>query len=435
MTRRRAPARAIGLWLLLSTLGVAGSAGATGVDDPPELPDGVDEALRAARRHFQRAEYDQALAALGQARRAQRASPAQRAEVWLLEGYVDVALDRTAAALEAFDRGLRLLPSLRPGPEASPKLRGAFAEALGRAEARTARRAAVRARLLEPEVPRLAHQAIPVTVEVTSPFDGLAVQLVVTGEGETTVVPLPREAQAGRFRGEVPAALCRPDARLRLRAVLLDGDEPFASAPAGDPLSPAGSVPLEVPLARAAVEVRSPIDGAEVRVAGRAVGRTPLPDAVVVPPGRVTVELAARGRRARQEVEVHPGELLRMTLAPPEGPRPVVVARYTLLGLGGALLVVGGVLAGVAHNAASDLENAQAAEPGTMLPATQFSDVRGFQSLGQGASAASIACLVVGGAALVVGAALFAVRPRGADASPSSPSRVRADLLEGRVRF
>src|SRR5262249_34088156 len=111
-----------------------------------------------------------------------------------------------------------------------------------------------------------------------------------------------------------------------------------------------------------------------------------------------------------QVVEVQPGEVAQVTLALGAGrPSPVVVARWTLAAAGVVLLVGGAVLAAEASASAHSLEGAIAREAQTGLPTTDYSTVQGFDRNGRAFSAASIACLTVGGALLATGAALFLV--------------------------
>jgi hypothetical protein len=109
-------------------------------------------------------------------------------------------------------------------------------------------------------------------------------------------------------------------------------------------------------------------------------------------------------------VEVRPGEIGQVTLAlAPTGASALTVSRWSLLAVGGALVVVGAVLAVEADAAERNLARAVAREPGTGLPTTDFSSVRAFDESGRAFAAGSIASFVVGGALAATGALLFLV--------------------------
>jgi hypothetical protein len=186
-----------------------------------------------ARRHYERLEYDQALVALDQERRDAAGDHARLAAAWLLEGSVDLALERTADARTAFARALRLSPSVRLPGDASPKLRARFAEAQAQYQQRARRHAAVRIALAPLPAPEVASRAVEIAAEVTSPFPGLVVQLSVADEAIGFSARLPMTARPdGRYAAVLPADFARPSARLALRAELTDEGELIA-APRG----------------------------------------------------------------------------------------------------------------------------------------------------------------------------------------------------------
>jgi hypothetical protein len=166
-------------------------------------------------------------------------------------------------------------------------------------------------------------------------------------------------------------------------------------------------VEVRLPPHRAAIRIDSTVTGAEVVVAGRPAGRTPLPAPVFVEPGRVRVTIRGRALTTTHEIEVRPGEVARVPFAPPSR---LSISRAVLLGVGGALAITGAGLAVAAWRAESDLESAaRTRDPDSQLPAIEYSSVRGFATAGSGEAIAAVVTLAVGGAALLAGTVLALV--------------------------
>jgi tetratricopeptide (TPR) repeat protein len=113
---------------------------------------------------------------------------------------------------------------------------------------------------------------------------------------------------------------------------------------------PEKRAPLEKALAEVrtkivALRIKATIDGAEVRLNGHALGKTPLEQEVFAEPGAITVELRAEGHDdARQTLDAKAGTTQDVTLAPAPKTRSMVPAVI----LGGVSVVGLGVGAGLA---------------------------------------------------------------------------------------
>ncbi len=351
------------------------------------------------RRHFSRLEYDQALLAAEEARKSAQ-SDDERAESWLYEGYVDVALERELDALRAFDQALSLSPQIRPASDTSPRIAKVFERALKQSESRTLRRQHATL-VLDPVVPpQVALRAFDVSAKVEGAFDGLTVRLEI-GDRETGLsAQLPMASDPnGRYSAHVPADFARPSAELTLSLQLLDHSELF-----GVPTTTA----VRLPEHRAMIEIFSPQRGAQVRVEGNVVGTIPLPAAVPVAPGKIHVTLSLKNQRVTEVLDVRAGEVARATLIAGEsGPSKVVIARYTLMGVGAALLIAGAVLAAEAANEANELALKSNTGRQSGLQPVNFKDVSNIQSTGRAYQDGAIAAFAVGGAAALGSIALF----------------------------
>jgi hypothetical protein len=355
--------------------------------------------LEDAHRHYQRLEYDQALASLEEARQS-ALSPKSVADSWLLEGEIQVVLSREEEARVAFIRALRLQPSLGLPAGSSPKLKTAFDAAVALEAARRQRQARVSLKLITPSPPLVAARAVTVYALVDHAFAGMSLRLQARDADHETSVTLPMIGSAGRYRADVPAETVRPSGHLAVRVELLDQGELVASAPPED--QPAATA--------AAILVSSPFAGAELSVGHHVVGALPMTTRIPVEPGEVIVQVRGRGVAIEQKLDVRPGEIASVTLAGGGGASARSIARTTLLSVGAALLVTGGVLAYEASAAARDLEGSTATEPGSGLPTTQYSSVQSIDRTGRAEAAASIATLVIGGASVVAGLLLFVPR-------------------------
>jgi hypothetical protein len=367
--------------------------------------------LDDARRHYQRLEYDQALALLDEARRT-TTDDHLRAEAWLLEGYIEIALARDADARRAFSRALSLDESLRPQTDTSPRLLAAFNQALA---SRRARQDTV-VHVDDIAAPPVAERGFDVVAHLAP--EGAGARLHVTDGGDLSA-NLPMTLGPRGHVAHVPAEFARPAATLQLRVEVVDDGEVVKVGRA----PPVQSVRL--PAYSAAIEVRSRLTGADVTVQDRLVGRVPLSHTIPVEPGPVRVRVRRGADVAEESLIVHAGEVATVALSVRNDSARVrlTAARYTLLGLGGALAITGGVLLGQASASARDLEGAVRGEPGSGLPTTEFSSVRSFESAGRAYQITGIVTCVVGGVMAVTGAALFGLRPAKPRSSASLPTQ------------
>ena len=362
--------------------------------------------LEDAQRHYQRLRYDEALATLAEHRKSPGADPKALAQGWLLEGFISVALGREADALGAFDRALRLDPMVtRSLPDLSPKIRVLLDQAEARTRDRGARRRNLAVEVTVPEPPVVASRSVAITAVATAPFPGLTLALVLSSRsGVRATLPMTAMRERGdRFSAPIPAELMRPDDELGVFVEAADAGETFARFP-----GKGHELVIRVPAHRATITVSSPSRGAELLVNGVSVGRVPLSGPIAVEPGVVRLALRGTTGTVSETIRVRPGETPSLALVLGRGgPAPAVIARYTLIAVGAALIVVGAVLGSEADQAARDLEGAIRREPGG-LPTTEFANVSSFESNGRAFQTASIVSLSVGGAATLTGLALFA---------------------------
>lgn len=404
----------------------------------PAAPAAMDE----ARRHFERLEYDQALASLVEARRAAAGRAEEVAATWLLEGYVDVALDREEEARVAFGKALRLWPVLTLQGDVSPKIRDLFEQVAAVERTRAARRARAAVRLLPIEAPPVAERGFDVTAVVEEMAPGWSLRLAVAHRaiglsaalpmapldegsgGVAQAVSVPGGGQVAeeaadktrsRFRVHLPREFARPGAMLECMVELLDEGDVIARAPAAPAM-------VAIPRHRAALRPLSPLVGAALSVDGKPAGRLPLGEPLPLEPGRHRVVLRAPGGVVMQEVEVPSGEVTIVTLALGPGTSPVVPARWALIAGGSALVVAGAAFAGATSVAVRNFEASVTVDPGTGLPTTPYSTAQAFERSARTLSTASIVTLVVGAVAVAVGGTLFLWHKRPAGARQPRPS-------------
>lgn len=363
--------------------------------------------MAAAWRHYQALEYDQALASLVDARRA-AATPAQLNEVLLLEGFVQVALERKDEALLLFRQVLRNNPGHKLAANTSPKLTAVFDQARTLERERARHRAEVAITLGPPTPPEVASRSVELVAAVTRPFAELSGRVAVENVAThaRTWVPLQPEPD-GHWRARLPASLVEPNAELSLRAELVHEGEVIASSPSAKE----AAIHLMVPRHVAALRIESPMRGALVRVDGRDVGTVPIARLVPTSIGRVHVEVSGDKGTIAQDVDVAAGEVTRVSLKVDSRPRLPVI-RYLLLGVGAALLVTGGVLFDQSHRADADYRALVTRDPVTGLPSNQYSTAAPLERNARAYQIAASASVAVGGVAALVGLGLFAVRER-----------------------
>ncbi|MFO0692450.1 MAG: tetratricopeptide repeat protein [Polyangiales bacterium] len=171
----------------------------------------------------------------------------------------------------------------------------------------------------------------------------------------------------------------------------------FVAGGLGDPNTLAAAsariTAVQERLARTGIEVRG-TQGAEVRVDDQDLGTLPLSGPVRLPAGAHRVVVRMRGHYPRTEtVQLSPGDVTVVQADLEVVHQPSIVPPLALWAGGGAALLTGAILGGVA------LSKADGAAPGS-------SEADKAQGLALGADI----CLGVGAAAAVAGTVLFFVR-------------------------
>jgi hypothetical protein len=380
--------------------------------------------LADARRQYDAVEYDRALATLAEASRV-AVTPQQRAQVFLLEGFVLGALGRTEEALRKLGDAIRLQPTLSLSADTPPKIRRLFEHAAALERTRREHHARLRLTIGAPELPPVAHRPIDLPIVVEGSYVGLTGRLCVRdlGNGVETTIPLSPDAQ-GTWRAAIPAELVLEARTLVVRVELLDEGEGVATAP------PRAAPPLSIvtPAHAASLEIRSPQRNGHVWIDGVDVGRTPLPGPRFLAAGPHEVRLSVGVSALTQRVLLAPGDTSRVAMSV-TGPPPQVIARYAALALGGALVITGGVLYDQADRAGQAYAQSVALDPATGLPTTEYSRVRHLEDSERSLRIASITLLSVGAVLAVVGGALFATGRKG------GPKRAAFHPFGSSVRF
>jgi len=250
----------------------------------------------------------------------------------------------------------------------SPKVRAACRAAA--AEERKSRLSRSKVTLSDLDVrrPEVAWQPVRISATASQVPSWLRVVARVTSsalEGSFDLALAP--SQEGPLKGTLDATWIRPKATIKIELVAQDrfGD-----------LGPTGqSVTVVVPRAEALLSFGQVPSNATVSVDGSPVqldgdGTTP------VLPGKhkVSMELPS-GAEASTSVEVERGSVSRLALSPSKGSGltwPIVFGAGAV-----ALGAVGGVFMLNAANRASEIEELSAKrEPGTNLPATEYSEIQ-----------------------------------------------------------
>lgn len=216
-----------------------------------------------------------------------------------------------------------------------------------------------------------------------------------------------------------------------------------------DPSSSDGSVKMDAAKklyqeARSKIgtlNVKVDIDGAEVVVDGKQVGKAPLEDPVFVEPGHHTIEARLGAKLTAAEVDVTAGAERTIPLsltAPParSGPStPVIIAGAAITGVG---LAVGiGLLAGGASKGSSAQSQREKIEEaghtcvdGAASYDTRCKDLRSTAAAGDTMNRAGIG-LLVGAGVVAAGTVIYALMPRAATPSRSGALRVVPAISAG----
>ena len=294
--------------------------------------------------------------------------------------------------------------------EQSPKVRDACRAAAKKVRGERLGEEGAKIGDLGAKAPEVAYQAIRIstTVDKRPPWLKVVARIESSGiEGSFDVPLLPSDE--GPLLGTLDAAWIKPKSRLHIALVAQDkfGD-------LGDPVS---KRELDVPAAEAAVLLGAIPDGAKVTVDDEPA----TPDKQ----GRVNAtagkhDLALRlsnGASAETSVELRRGQVTRVALAPQFG-EPSRVWPWVTTGTSLALLATGGVLLINSELRRSELEDAAAQrEPGTDLPATDYSELESIDSERTTFQYVGIGLLAGGGAVAILATVLWLVPTDGGVAS------------------
>jgi len=349
--------------------------------------------LDEARRHYQRLEYDQALALLEAAKKEVNAD---LPEVWLLDAFIQLALGRTVEGAAAMRHALSLDSGLKLPVDASPKLRTVFDEAKRALAERKARRAALVVHALSAPPPPVAQRGFDVTVQVDNAFEGVALYLGISDVRWGARLPMTRIAE-GRYSARVPAELVRPSASLKLWAEVEDD---------GERIKESETTIVKLPAHRAAIEVSSPHEGAKVSLDGATQGAIPLAAALPAEPGTRKLQLRTGDGEVSQDVELAPGQIAAVTLKV-TGASKRVRAGISLMVASGVVLVSSVVFTALSAVSARQLEGAVRREPGSGLPLSDYGQVAGLERSGTAFQLTAIATAIAGALGLGLGAFLW----------------------------
>lgn len=295
--------------------------------------------------------------------------------------------------------------------EQSPKVRAACRAAAAEERKQRLGRAGVTLTELKVETPEVAWQPIRISATASQAPPWLRVVARVTSsvlEGSFDLALAP--SLEGPLRGTLDPSWMRPKARIKVALVAQDKF--------GDLASPPQSAAVDVPSAEALVALGEVPEGATVSLDGSDVkpgpgGRIP------VAPGSHTVELELPdGAAASTKVDVERGAVARVALSPQKsGGRTLA---WIATGASVALGAVGGVMLLNAASRASEIEELSAKrEPGSGLPATEYSEIASKNDERQ--------TFATVGTALLIGAGVTAAAAITLWALPSGSSKPAAE--------
>ena len=151
------------------------------------------------------------------------------------------------------------------------------------------------------------------------------------------------EARGGKFAARLPGSLLNEGA---LEYFIEARGEDGAAARAGSPLEPYSTLAYDPPPVPVATTFRTEQDGAEVKVDGDSIGKTPLTVTLAPGPHQILVT-AADGRSAEQQIEVKSGsKKLDLKIALPEAGSNGESTLAVLSEPSGARVLVDGTVAG-----------------------------------------------------------------------------------------
>lgn len=296
--------------------------------------------------------------------------------------------------------------------ELSPKVREVCKAAAKKVRSERLTEAKVNPSGLDVEKPSVAYQAVRLSskVEQSPPWLRVIARIessALEGSFDVPLVP----SDDGALLGTLDSAWLRPNSKLTLKLVAQDRF--------GDLSDALDTETFEVPANEAAIALGEVPSGARVELDGDRItpderGRIPAT------PGSHEVRLTLpSGAYAEADVELARGTVAQVTLAPSEQ-SPSRVWPWIVTGTALAAGVAGGVLLINAELRRSDLEEAAAQrEPGTGLPASEYSDLAKIDSERETFLYAGIGTLAGAGALGIVATILWLVPTGGAPPAPT----------------
>jgi len=339
--------------------------------------------------------------------------PAVAVDAALLETTATIVVKGQDAAIASCERAV-VASGYDPevARDTSPKVRAACREAAKKVRGGRLAREKVVVGELEPDKPEVAWQPIRVRASA-KPFPSWLKFVArvsskqLNGSFDLALVP----AEEGKLFGTLDASWIHPNDTI---SVALVAQDKF-----GDLGEPVKTATITVPKAEGMIALGSVPSDAVVTVDGSRV----TPDAsgrIAVTPGSHEVEMFQGDASASTEVDVARGSVARVALSPSESSSNALA--WIATGTSVACLATGGVLMLVADGRRSDIEEAAAArEPGTDLPATDYSTIQGLEDDRQTFSTAGTVLLIAGGVTGVLAATLW-LWPSGGGAAEEEPT-------------
>jgi hypothetical protein len=255
----------------------------------------------------------------------------------------------------------------------SPKVRAACRASAERLRGSRLEGAGVRAESISVKPPTVGWQPVRVAAKLSTQPAWLRLvarvqSSVIDGSFDVALVP----AESGVLRTTLDPSALRPGSKVTVAIVAQDKF--------GDLGSPLESVELKVPQAEAMVALGRVPEGAVVEVDG-VPSKHDKHGRVPVSAGEHQVELTLEdGSSASASVEVARGTVARLALVPQPSSTANTVA-WIFAGSAIAFGGVGAVLLVSAESRRAEIEDAAAArEPGTLLPATEYSEIESKES-------------------------------------------------------
>lgn len=369
-----------------------------------------------ARDQVEGGNYQDALRTLA-ALESRELPPAVAVDAALLETTATIVVKSPDAAIASCEKAV-VASGFDPevARDTSPKVRAACRDAAKKVRGSRLSREKVVVGELEPEQPDVAWQPIRVKASAKPlptwlKFVARVSSKQLAGSFDLALVP----AEEGQLFGTLDPSWIHPDDTI---TVALVAQDKF-----GDLGEPVKTATIAVPKAEGMIALGSVPGDAVVKVDGNRV----TPDAsgrVAVAPGEHEVEMIQGDASASTDVDVARGSVARVALSPSAGGSNALA--WIATGTSVAFLATGGVLMLVADGRRSDIEEAAAArEPGTDLPATDYSTIQSLEDDRQTFSTAGTVLLIAGGVTGALAVTLW-LWPSGGGGEEEAPAAAPA---------